>query len=175
MRRRSGPATPALWAAFLLLASGCQRQVPALRSAPTEPNKALVRRWIDEGFNRQNLAVVDTLFSERFAVNGQIVGRAGLKLSMRRFLGGFPDLHVTVDHILAEADQVTIWYTVEATHQGEFAAMPATGKHVRWVGADLFRIENGQVAEARFLSDDLGLLTQLGATVIPRPQQGARP
>lgn len=94
-------------------------------------------------------------------MNGHVVGRDGVKASMRRHLQGFPDLHVTIDDIVAEGDKVSLWYTVEGTHKGEFEGVPATGKRVTWPGADLFRIEGGKISDARFLSDSLGLLKQL--------------
>jgi steroid delta-isomerase-like uncharacterized protein len=175
MRRMRRSATAAVWAA-VLIGSGCHRQAPDTRDTAMERHKALVRRWIDEGFNRQSLGVVDELFAERVAVNGHIIGREGLKRSMRRHLGGFPDLHVTIDDLLAEGDKVAIWYTVQGTHQGEFEAIPPTGIGVRWAGVDLFSFEGGRVTEARFLSDLHGLLAQLGATVSPpHPPSRARP
>jgi steroid delta-isomerase-like uncharacterized protein len=164
MNRISRSATTLLWAG-LLATTGCQRPAPDIRDAPTEHNKDLVRRWIEEGFNQRRLTVVDELFAEHPAINGQVIERNGVKQSMSRHLAGFPDLHVTIDHIVAEGSQVDIWYTVEGTHQGEFEGIPPTGNHVTWVGVDLFTIEGGKISEARFLSDFLGLLTQLGATV----------
>ena len=160
------PVIAAVGAAFLMV-SGCHRQAADTRDTATEQNKALVRRWIDEGFNRQSLAVVDELFAERVVVNGQVVGRDGLKQSMRRHLDGFPDLHVTIGDILAEGTKVGVWYTVQGTHQGEFESIPATGKRVSWVGFDLFSFEDGKISEAHFVSDYHGLLAQLGATVSP--------
>src|SRR5262245_33173398 len=50
--------------------------------ANLERNKALVRRWIEEGFNRQDLKVIDAVFAENFTVNGSLVGRGGLKQNM---------------------------------------------------------------------------------------------
>jgi steroid delta-isomerase-like uncharacterized protein len=169
-------ATTILSVALLATAAGCQQQPSDTREALTERNKALVRRWIEEGFNQRNLRVVDELFAERVAVNGQIVGRDGLKESMSRHLRGFPDLRVTIDDIVAEGRKVGIWYTAEGTHRGEFEAIPPTGNHVTWIGFDLFHIERDKISEARFLSDLHGLLTQLGATVSP-PQlpERARP
>ncbi len=135
----------------------------------------MVRRWIEEGFNKQNLTVVDELFAEQFAVNGQVVGRDGLKASMSRHLLGFPDLYVTIDDIVAEGSKVGIWYTVEGTHRGEFEGILSTGNHVKWSGFDLLSIEAGKISEARFLFDFLGLLKQLGVTVaIPGNAEGAR-
>ncbi|MGH2374897.1 MAG: ester cyclase [Gemmatimonadales bacterium] len=169
-------ATTILWVAMLATTAGCQQQPSDTTEALTERNKALVRRWIEEGFNQRNLKVVDELFAERVAVNGQIVGRDGLKESMSRHLRGFPDLHVTIDDIVAEGRKVGIWYTVEGMHRGEFEAIAPTGNHVNWIGFDLFSIEGDKISEARFLSDFHGLLTQLGATVsLPRPPERARP
>ena len=162
-----------VWAGILVMAGGCEPRPPD--STVSERNRALVLRWIEDGFNQQDMTEVDELFSERFAVNGQVIGRDGLKANMTRHLIGFPDLHVTVDDIVAEGSKVGIWYTVEGTHRGEFEGFPATGARVKWSGYDLLSIEEGKFAEARFLSDSLGLLTQLGATVaIPGNANGAR-
>jgi predicted ester cyclase len=76
---------------------------------------------------------------------------------------GFPDLHVTIDDIIAEGNKVGVWYTVEGTHRGEFAGIAATGNHVKWSGFDLLTVEHRKISQARFLSDFFGLMTQLGA------------
>ena len=128
-----------------------------------EQHKALARRWIEEGFNRKDLDVVAEVFAEGFIVNGVQIGREGLRKSMTRHLNAFPDLHVKITDVVAEGRNVAIWYTVEGTHRGEFDGVPPTGKRVSWTGVDLFRVDGGKIAEARFLSDSLGLLRQLGA------------
>ena len=161
------------WLAVLAIIAGCERQPIDRTEDIGDENKALVRRWIEEGFNRQNLAVVDELIAEQFSVNGQTIGRDGLKMSMRRHLMGFPDLYVTIDDILAEGSKVGIWYTVEGTHRGEFEGISATGKRVKWSGFDLLTVEHGKVLEARFLSDFYGLMTQLG-TKLENPEVAPR-
>ena len=159
---------PASWlvvGAMIVAATGCQASSDV--SDSREPNKALVRRWIEDGFNTHSSAVADTLFAEQVAVNGNAVGREGIKASMGRFLSAFPDLRVTIDEIIAEENEVGMWYTAEGTHQGEYEGIPATGRHVKWSGVDLFSIADGKIAQARFMSDYYGLLTQLGASVSP--------
>jgi steroid delta-isomerase-like uncharacterized protein len=174
--RATRAAITLLALAILATTAGCRQPAPHTGDDSEERNKSLVRRWIEEGFNQRNLAVVDELFEERFAVNGQVIGRDGLKQNMSRHLAGFPDLHVTIDDMLAEGRKVGLWYTVEGTHGGEFEAIPPTGNHVKWTGFDLFTIEKDKIAAARFLSDFHGLLTQLGATVVlPRSQEEVRP
>jgi len=72
----------------VLVGLGGARSVVAAQSrqdeaqANLERNKALVRRWIGEGFNGRDLKVVDVLFSENFTVNRTPVGRGGLRQSM---------------------------------------------------------------------------------------------
>lgn len=66
----------------------------------------------------------DVITTIQFAVNGQPIGRDGLKRSMSRHFVGFPDLHVRIDDSIAEGSKVGIWYTVEGTHQGEFEGIP---------------------------------------------------
>ena len=136
-----------------------------------ERNKAMVRRWIEEGFNKRDSKVVDELFAEDFLVNGRKIGREGLRQSMNRHLTAFPHLHVVIVEIVAEGDKVVIWYTVEGTQKGEFDGVPPTGKKVNWFGADLLRIAGGKIVEGRFVDDSLGRLRQLGATIsLPRSQ-----
>jgi steroid delta-isomerase-like uncharacterized protein len=135
----------------------------------SDRNRALVRRWVEQGFNKREVTVVDELFISDVVVNGQRVGRAGLMLSMRRFITAFPDLRVTITDVVAEGDKVVIWYAVQGTQAGEFEGIAPTQKQVRWSGADLFRFENGRIVECRFLDDSLGLIRQLGATIsLPR-------
>ena len=156
--------------AVLLSATHSSGNAQAQQRTPVnslEQNKALVRRWIETGFNKKDLRVVDELFVENFIVNGQKIGRQGLKQGMTGRLTAFPDLHVTITEILAEGDKVGLWYTVQATQKGNLEGIPATGKQVTWAGADLLRVAGGKIVEAQFLDDSLGLLRQLGATVSP--------
>jgi steroid delta-isomerase-like uncharacterized protein len=129
----------------------------------TDParNKALARRWIEEGFNGRQLAVVDEIFAEGFVINGQRVGRQGVRQSMSGFLTAFPDLHVTIDDVLAEEEKVGLWYTAEGTHRGEFQGVAPTERRVKWSGVDLLAIAGGKIIEARFLDDSMGLMRQL--------------
>jgi steroid delta-isomerase-like uncharacterized protein len=140
---------------------GAQSQEP-VGNVNVEQNKALVRRWIEEGFNKKNLKVVDEIFVEDFVVSGQRIGRAGLKRSMTRFFTAFPDLHVTITDLLAEGDKVVLWYTVRGTHKGEFEGFRPSGKLVNWSGSDLLRIAAGKIVEGRFLDDLLGLPRKIG-------------
>jgi steroid delta-isomerase-like uncharacterized protein len=166
MRRRLAP----YWLVLALLtcdghswAVVTAQSSPRLTAANQDRNKALVRRWIEEGFNRRNPGIVTEIFVEDLIVGGQRIGRATLRQNMMQRLAAFPDLEVTLTEVLAESDKVVIWYVARGTHLGEFEGIPPTGKRVSWMGADLLRIDGSKIAEGRFLDDSLGLLRQLQA------------
>jgi predicted ester cyclase len=163
----------------VLAGAGRARSIVAAQSRQNEGqenlerNKALVGRWIEEGFNRQDLKVVDVVFVEDFTVNGSPLGRAGLKQSMAGRFTAFPDLQVSVVEIIAEGDKVGVWYTVSGTQRGEFEGIQPTGKRVNWFGSDFLRVEGGRIVAGWFVDDSLGLLRQLGETYVPSINPGA--
>ena len=132
-----------------------------------ERNKVLVRRWIEEGFNKRDLNVIDVVFRENFTVNRSPIGRMGLKQNMTERFRAFPDLRVTIVEIVAEGDKVGIWYTVQGTQNGQFEGVRPTGKPVNWFGADFLRGQGNQIVEGWFVDDSLGLMRQLGVTLSP--------
>jgi steroid delta-isomerase-like uncharacterized protein len=71
--------------------------------------------------------------------------------------------------VVAQDDQVAVRYTLEGTHQGLFAGVPATGKRVKLSGIAIFRLADGRIAEGWGCADFLGFLQQLGA--LPAPGQ----
>ena len=134
-----------------------------------ERNKSLVRRWIEEGFNKRDMKVVDKIFLESLTINGHPISRDNLKQGMQYRFAAFPDLHVTVEEMIGEGDKVGIWYTAEGTQRGEFEGISATGKRATWFGFDLLQIKGGKISAGRFIDDSLGLMRQLGATLSTLP------
>ena len=118
-----------------------------------ERNKTLVRRWFAAGFKERVLTVVDDVFAESVSVNGFVIPRDGLKQSMSRHFAGFPDLHVTIDAVVAEGNSVGVWYSAEGTHRGTFDDVSPTGKHLKWAGVDRLTFAEGKISEAIFFSE----------------------
>jgi steroid delta-isomerase-like uncharacterized protein len=138
-------------------------------------NKALVRRGIEEVYNRGNLASVDEFAASDFVIHlpsEDINGPAGAKRYVAALRAAFPDLHITIEDQIAEGDRVVTRWTARGTHAGEFQGIPPTGKRGSMTGIDIDRVADGKVVECWVNSDDLGLLQQLG--VIPVPGQRAR-
>ena len=130
-----------------------------------EANKALVRRFVDEIFLKQNFDSVDELLTEDFTPHtwGDMPpGRDGLKEAIGRVSQGIADPKMTVDDMIAEDDRVAVRLTSSATHSGEFMGMPASGKRYTIGEIHLFRIRDGRIAEHWHQGDFLGLMRQLG-------------
>ena len=133
----------------------------------TENNKALVRRMEEELFNKRNLDAVDTFIAPgyvlRTAADGTPNGRDAIRSSIAGYLQGFPDLRITIDQLLAVDDRVVGCFTFSGTHRGELFGMPPTGRSIAVRQIAIYRIAGGRVVEEWEVSDQLGLMQQLGA------------
>ncbi len=137
----------------------------------TEENKAIARRWYEDGFNAHNVGVMDELFTEDFGEHTPLGpptnGRDMVKQSLRGVFTALPDLRVTIDDMIAEGDKVVVRFTSQATHQGDLMGIPATGKPVTTTTITILRFVDGKIAEDWVETDMLGMMRQLG--VIPAP------
>lgn len=74
----------------------------------SEKNKALTRRFMEEVFDKKNLAAVDEFIAadavDHNPTPGQAPGSEGVKQLMGMFLAAFPDLYVGVEDLIAEGD-----------------------------------------------------------------------
>jgi steroid delta-isomerase-like uncharacterized protein len=135
-------------------------------------NKALVRRLFDEVWNTGNVALVDDLLAPDFVDHAAQMGggdptRDGFKTQVRLFRTAFPDGRSQIEDLIAEDDRVVARWTDGGTQRGEWMGVPPTGKRVTMSGIDVYRIEQGRIAEFWCSEDELGLLRQLGALQPP--------
>lgn len=120
----------------------------------SEENKELVRRWYERVINGRDLDAVDEYFAdERIA--------AGIRQGCFAYFEAFPDLHVSVDDLIAEGDRVFCRSTMTGTHDGEYKGIPATGRNVAAETAEVFRIADGRFVGYWCLANVAGLMRQL--------------
>ncbi len=136
----------------------------------TEANKALVRRYVEEVINQGNVAAIDD-FNPPTYVNhlpgSPPLDVAGVKQFVTMVRTAFPDMHQTIEDLIAEGDKVVQRATLRGTHQGEFQGIPPTGKPVSVTLMNISRIADDKIVEDWVNFDQLGMLQQLG--VIPQP------
>jgi len=135
-----------------------------------EENKALVRRFYEEVWGKGNLDVVDEVFADDyvrhdFRATDALPGPAGQKKIAADFQTAFPDLEFTLDLLVAEGDFVVGRWTASGTNLGPWGSLEATGRPVTFSAANIFRFQDGRVAELWNHRDDLGLMEQVGAPI----------
>jgi steroid delta-isomerase-like uncharacterized protein len=128
--------------------------------------KAVARRVIDDVVNKGDLSVVDEIFSPDFVEHDPAPGHPptleGVLAFVSNFRRAFPDVHVNIEDVIAEADRVVERVTVRATMTGDYAGMPASGRTAVWPQIHISRVVNGKIVEHWTVGDQLGMLVQLG-------------
>ena len=120
--------------------------VPA-KAAPgftLEEMKTFVRKHFDDFVNRKMPEVALQNFSEDFLDHdepgGPVVGPVAAKTMMENVYQRWPDLHVTVEDILAEGDKVMVRNRWSGTEK-------STGKKIEFQGFVLWRFANRKIVE----------------------------
>jgi steroid delta-isomerase-like uncharacterized protein len=80
---------------------------------------------------------------------------------------GFPDFAVETRSVIPGDDRIASQWVATGTHDGTMSGLDVepTGETVRWEGTTVYRVADGNVTEAWWYYDMLGMLTQLG--VVP--------
>jgi steroid delta-isomerase-like uncharacterized protein len=89
-------------------------------------------------------------------------GAQALKEVFARLHRAFPDLHITVEDLIAEGDKVVSRNSVTGTHQGEYMGLPPTGKTIAYHEILVCRFVNSRIAETWAIVDVFSQLQQLG-------------
>ena len=130
-------------------------------------NMGLVRRYIEEVWNKGNLGVIDELVSDKFVgvepVIGEVRGLNALREQVQAFRGAFPDLRLTIDDIGTTGDRVFTRWTARGTHRGIFMGIPPTNNRGEVHGITIDRIAGGKLVEHHESYDSLQFLQLMGA------------
>jgi predicted ester cyclase len=133
-------------------------------SMSLEENKAIVHKMF-EAINEQNLVSLDELMApdfvmhmhaqqtQRWEVNRQVIEEE---------IKAFPDLHVTIEDIIAEGDKVCVRLQETATHKGEYRGLAPTGNKLSYTVVAIWRIVEEKIVEGWIVYDQMDFLKQLG-------------
>ena len=132
-------------------------------------NKALFKRFHDAA-NTGDFDFLAKTIDELVAPDAVIrtplpidaTGAELLKQVWAMLLRVYPDIHLTVEDLIAEGDKVVARNTVTATHQGEFMGVAPTGKSVTYNEMFIFRFADGRVVETWGVVDVYAQMKQIG-------------
>ena len=135
----------------------------------SEENKALVRRWFEEVWNKGNAEAIDEMFDENGIAHGlsddpstPLKGPQNFRPFHTSFRNAFPNMTVVIDDLIAEGDKVAARCSVRGKHEGELMGRAATQAPVEFTGITVVRIYNGKIVEAWNNFDFMTMYKQTG-------------
>lgn len=134
-------------------------------------HRALVETYL-EMLNAHDPDLVDRFLAEDYVNHNVVVadGREANRTFWAMFFAGLPDVTATMEDVVVAGDRVVGRFVYRGTHQGELMGIPATGAVVEMRSIDIWRVEDGLLAEHW---DELNLMEvfqQVGA--LPRLDGG---
>jgi steroid delta-isomerase-like uncharacterized protein len=137
----------------------------AMPDTTRDENKRNVDRLFEACFNQGDVGLLEELVSPEYVGLQGERGPAGFKGIVVGLRTAFPDIHYTVEDLVAENDKVAVRWHWSGTHQAPFRAFPASHHKVTSTGAGIFRFRDGKIVAATLETDRLGFLQQVG--VVP--------
>ena len=142
----------------------------ALLAKKTEAADAMIARQFADALSAHNLDAFASLFADDY-VNHQASAAAppptgvSPKAATVAFFGprlkALPDLKVTIEAPVAEADKVAASFFYEGVQQGPYYGLDPTGKRIRFTSCDIFRVSDGRIVEHWGMGDIAGIVAQL--------------
>jgi NTE family protein len=141
----------------------------------TEENRNLVKRYDDEIMNRRNYDALPGLVTDDlvdpFGPPGSPGGPEATRQAVETMVAGIPDLKVDSEDIIVDGDLVGFRSTMTGTHEGPLFGMPPTHQPLNIKSVQLWRVENGKLAERWVRSEMSGFGQGPGAP----PPSGVAP
>jgi predicted ester cyclase len=137
-----------------------------------DQHKQIVRRLYEACINPGRLDLIDTIVGDAYIGPQGERGPAGFRGTLDALRNGMPDIHFTIDDLIAEGDRVAVRWHWVATHTGEFRGLAPSGVRATNSGVAFYQLQDGRIVRAWLETDRLGFLEQIGA-IPPRVSPAA--
>ena len=122
-----------------------------------EGNKSIIQRIWEEILNEGKTEKMNELVASDYVYHGpggyEIKGTEGLKKFITWLHTSFPNIHFTLDALIAEGDKVVTFWTMKGTHK--------SNKPVSFQGIIISRFVGGKVAEDWEIFDRFTIASQV--------------
>ena len=129
-------------------------------------NRELVEKLINRVFIRHDFSGLDEIMRDDYIQHNSDVpqGKAGFKQFFVNTFTAMPDFKYTIKKIVAEGDTAMAYCTSSGTHTGGvWLGISPAGHKLEFNVVDIFRIQEGKIAEHWDVADSYTLFTQLGS------------
>jgi predicted ester cyclase len=132
-----------------------------------DEKKLLILRYIEEIINTGNIDEIEKFISPDYTeVHEGKKYAIGIKGAKEHILGvrqTYPDLKLTVEQQIGEAEWVATCITARGTHKGSWLGMRPTGEAVVFTGVNINKVVDGRIIEHGGAANLLGPLLEIGA------------
>ena len=137
-----------------------------------EHDKAVAAAVVERVMKQGDLAAVDEYYAAGYIEHDVLPpaippGLEGIRQLFGMLRAAFPDLNYVVDDVVADGDKVVQRVTGRGTMLGPLFGLPATGRSASWSEIHISRFDGGKVVEHWSVTDQLGMLQQLGLPADP--------
>lgn len=126
--------------------------------------KALLAQFGEKILVEKDFSTLNSLMREDYIQHNPLVGQGskGFKEFFEAWFKASPDFKFELKQIVSEGDKVWVYGTYSGTQKGDWLGIPATGKAYKFDAVDIFRVQDGKLAEHWDVIDVYGLFKQLG-------------
>lgn len=105
----------------------------------SDENKRLVREITEVIWNRRGLDRTPEFYAPDVVADYRPYaplreGHEGIRGMVERAWAAFPEYHEELHELIAEGDRVVARFTISGTQQGQWGALPPTGRRVKFEG-----------------------------------------
>lgn len=116
----------------------------------------IARNFVDEVFNARKTEVAKNFVTPDIIYHGtaeEVRSLEEFKKWVSEDLSAFPDMKITILDTFGEQNKIAVMWTLKATHERDFADLPATHKKFETRGVDIFHFEGDKIKEAWTVCD----------------------
>lgn len=116
-----------------------------------EANRAAIRKLWREAVNPKTMDRALARYARNTKYHGfggeEVRGRAAVGEMMAAYHAAFGDMQVRFADVIASGDRTVTRVKVTATHQGEFAGQPPSGRRLEFEGITISKWRKGEIVE----------------------------
>lgn len=141
----------------------------SIRLSMNDPERNIdTMRRAFEALNSRDLHACTDLMTSDFIINIAEMpypkrGLSAWRKHAETLFAAFPDARVEIEDIFAVDDKLAVRVRMTGTHKGEFLGTKPTGKRIEYQSHEIYRFEEGKLAEEWICSDMMTLFIQIGA------------